>query len=59
MTDPVKIPVFGVMQICEPTVDQGANKIKRKRRAFIAAQYELGVRNSVVVRAGKTIRKIT
>jgi hypothetical protein len=38
-----EIPIFGMMQIGEPAVDQRADKVERERGALVAAQQEFGI----------------
>ena len=43
MNDPVQVPLFWMMQICESTINKCANKIERERRSFISTQQQLRI----------------
>ena len=44
MAQEPQIPVFRMMQVGEPAIDQRAHEIQRQRRALVAAQQQLRIR---------------
>ena len=40
---PIEVEVFGVVQVGETALDQGADEVERQRGPLVAAEQELGV----------------
>ncbi len=48
--DPRKVPVFRVVKIGKPAINQRAYKVQRERRTLVPAQYHLWVGDAIVGR---------
>ena len=47
MAHEAQVPVFRVVQVCEPAVDQRTHEVERERGALVAAQQQFRIRLAI------------
>ena len=56
--DELEIPVLGMVEIREATVDEGADEIERQRGALVTAQQKLRIEGAIVGGEGRAVDQV-